>query len=37
MQEITNGVSGSEVECVLLVGEGDGGEGEDFDCEMRVK
>ena len=37
MQEIPNGVGGSEVECVLVVGEGDGGEWEDLNCEVRVR
>ena len=30
-------VSGVKVECVLVVGEGDGGVGEDFDRELRVR
>ena len=37
VQEIVFGVSGMEVECVLVVGEGDGGVGEDFDRELRVR
>ena len=37
MQEIIYGVRGMEVECVLVVGEGDGGVGEDFDRELRVR
>ena len=37
VQEITNGVSGSEMECFLVVGEGDGGAGKDSDCEVRVR
>ena len=37
MQEIVYGVSRLEVECVLVVGEGDGGVREDFDCEVRVR
>ena len=37
MQEITNGVSGAKVKCVFVMGEGDGGAGEDFDCEVRVR
>ena len=37
MQEITYGVSGAKVECVLVMGEGDRGVGEDFDCEVRVR
>ena len=36
MQEIVYGVRGIEVECVLVVGEGDGGVGEDFDRELIV-
>ena len=37
MQEILYGVSGMEMECVLVVGEGDGGVCEDFDRELRVR
>ena len=37
MEEIVYGVGGTEVECVLVVGEGDRGMGEYFNCELRVR
>ena len=37
MEEIGCGVGGKEVECILVVGEGDRGMGEEFNCGLRVR